>query len=104
MLPSSPRLRLRLVGADPTHDLAVLAIDVPGDPPAALPIGSSADLKVGQSVFAIGNPFGLDWTLTQGIVSALDRELAVGEGRVIRGLIHVRRDPHGLPPWHPGLR
>lgn len=79
----------RLVGADPTHDLAVLAIDVAGDPPTALPIGSSADLKVGQSVFAIGNPFGLDWTLTQGIVSALERELDVGEGRVIRSLIQT---------------
>lgn len=79
----------RLVGTDPTHDLAVLAIDVDGPAPAALPVGSSADLKVGQTVFAIGNPFGLDWTLTQGIVSALDRELSEGEGRVIRGLIQT---------------
>ena len=44
-------------------------------------IGTSGDLKVGQKVFAIGNPFGLDWTLTTGIVSALDRSLPAADGR-----------------------
>jgi S1-C subfamily serine protease len=48
--------------------------------PLPVPIGTSRDLKVGQKVFAIGNPFGLDWTLTTGIVSALDRSLASGGG------------------------
>ena len=52
-------------------------------------IGTSDDLKVGQKVFAIGNPFGLDWTLTTGIVSALDRELPNDEGGVIRELIQT---------------
>jgi S1-C subfamily serine protease len=79
----------RLVGTDPSHDIAVLQIAVPIDRPEPLPIGTSADLKVGQKVFAIGNPFGLDWTLTTGIVSALERELPEEGGRVIRGLIQT---------------
>jgi S1-C subfamily serine protease len=64
-----------LVGASPAHDIAVLRIGVGFKRPPAVPIGTSADLKVGQKVFAIGNPFGLDWTLTTGIISALDRSL-----------------------------
>lgn len=64
-----------LVGASPAHDIAVLKIGVGFKRPPAVPVGTSADLKVGQKVFAIGNPFGLDWTLTTGIVSALDRSL-----------------------------
>ena len=62
-----------LVGVSPAHDIAVLKIGVV-QAPAAVPVGTSADL-MGQKVFAIGNPFGLDWTLTTGIVSALDRSL-----------------------------
>lgn len=65
-----------LVGSSPAHDIAVLKIGVGFKRPPAVPVGTSADLKVGQKVFAIGNPFGLDWTLTTGIVSALDRTLA----------------------------
>jgi S1-C subfamily serine protease len=72
--------RAALVGASPTHDIAVLKIGVGFKRPPAVPVGTSADLKVGQKVFAIGNPFGLDWTLTTGIVSALDRSLPVEEG------------------------
>jgi len=64
-----------LVGVSPEHDIAVLRIGVGFKHPRPVPIGTSADLKVGQKVFAIGNPFGLDWTLTNGIVSALDRSL-----------------------------
>src|SRR6266404_2008917 len=60
-----------LVGASAVHDLAVLRITVAHRRPPPLPIGTSGDLKVGQKVFAIGNPFGLDWSLTTGIVSAL---------------------------------
>ncbi len=78
-----------LVGASPRHDLAVLQIGVSASRPDPLPIGASADLEVGQTVFAIGNPFGLDWTLTKGIVSALDRELPSGRGIVIEGLIQT---------------
>lgn len=65
-----------LVGASPEHDIAVLKIGVGFKRPPSVPVGTSADLKVGQKVFAIGNPFGLDWTLTTGIVSALDRTLS----------------------------
>ena len=65
--------RARLVGASPDHDIAVLEIDVPTDLPPPIPIGNSSELRVGQSVLAIGNPFGLDHTLTTGIVSALNR-------------------------------
>ena len=67
--------RAALVGASKSHDIAVLKIGVGFHRPPPVPVGSSADLKVGQKVFAIGNPFGLDWTLTTGIVSALDRSL-----------------------------
>jgi S1-C subfamily serine protease len=77
-----------LVGVDPSHDLAVLRIAVPTGRPEPLPIGTSSDLQVGQKVFAIGNPFGLDWTLTTGIVSALERELPSATG-TIRGLIQT---------------
>jgi S1-C subfamily serine protease len=62
-------------------------------PPAGLQpiptVGSSADLKVGQAIFAIGNPFGYDQTLTQGIISALDRPIQAREGSVIYGCIQV---------------
>jgi len=68
------------VGASPGHDIAVLRIGVGFKRPPPVPIGTSGDLKVGQKVFAIGNPFGLDWTLTCGIVSALDRSLAGERG------------------------
>ena len=70
-----PRLPGRAGGASPAHDIAVLKIGVGFKRPPAVPVGTSTDLKVGQKVFAIGNPFGLDWTLTTGIVSALDRSL-----------------------------
>jgi S1-C subfamily serine protease len=78
-----------LVGADPGHDLAVLRIDPGAGAPPPLTIGTSADLQVGQKVFAIGNPFGLDWTLTTGIVSALGRELPARQGPPIRDLIQT---------------
>lgn len=77
-----------LVGVSPAHDLAVLKLDVP-KPPPPLPIGSSDDLRVGQKTFAIGNPFGLDWTLTTGIVSALDRALPARDGGLIEHLIQT---------------
>jgi S1-C subfamily serine protease len=78
-----------LVGASPAYDIAVLRVRVPIDAPPPVPIGTSADLRVGQKVFAIGNPFGLDWTLTTGIVSALDRSLPNDDGTVISHLIQT---------------
>ena len=77
-----------IVGFEPEKDLAVLKI-----PSAALPppieISSSADLAVGQTVLAIGNPFGLDYTLTTGVVSALGREVDGAGGRPIKGCIQT---------------
>jgi S1-C subfamily serine protease len=90
----------RLVGASPAHDIAVLRIRVPDRQPAALPIGTSADLKVGQKVFAIGNPFGLDWSLTTGIVSALDRSLPAEDGRTM--IEHLIQTDAAINPGNSG--
>jgi S1-C subfamily serine protease len=79
----------KLVGVAPDKDLAVLKIDAPADRLQALPLGSSRDLQVGQRALAIGNPFGLDQTLTTGTVSALEREIASVTGRPIRGVIQT---------------
>ena len=81
--------RALLVGAFPDRDLAVLKIDVPRGKLPPIPIGSSRDLQVGQKVYAIGNPFGLDQTLTTGIVSALNREIESVTRRSIRGAIQT---------------
>lgn len=78
-----------LVGASPFHDLAVLRISVPSNKPPPLPVGSSHDLLVGQRVYAIGNPFGLDWSMSMGIVSALDRSLEGDNGNAIEHLIQT---------------
>jgi S1-C subfamily serine protease len=78
-----------LVGASPAHDIAVLRIGVGFQRPPPVPLGTSQDLKVGQKVFAIGNPFGLDWTLTTGIISALDRSLQSDAGSTIEHLIQT---------------
>jgi 2-alkenal reductase len=69
-------VRARLVGTAPNYDLAVLRINRPRIPLRPITIGSSKNLLVGQAVFAIGNPYGLDQTLTNGIISALHRRLA----------------------------
>jgi S1-C subfamily serine protease len=79
----------RLVGSYPAKDLAVLAIDAPAQLLHPITVGSSADLQVGQMALAIGNPFGLDQTLTTGVVSALDREIESIPGRVIRNVIQT---------------
>jgi S1-C subfamily serine protease len=90
----------KVVGASPAHDIAVLRIRVPERQPAALPIGTSADLKVGQKVFAIGNPFGLDWSLTTGVVSALDRALPAEDGRTI--IEHLIQTDAAINPGNSG--
>lgn len=79
----------RLVGTSPAYDLAVLQLGRVSRMPPPLAIGTSADLKVGQSTFAIGNPFGLDHTLTTGVISALQRRLPTGEGRELSGVIQT---------------
>ena len=75
-----------VVGVAPTKDLALLNVERKATP---IPVGTSEDLQVGQSVLAIGNPFGLDQTLTAGIVSALGRETRSPEGRVIEDVIQT---------------
>lgn len=79
----------RLVGVAPDNDLAVLQIDASADKLKPLPIGASNDLEVGQTVYAIGNPFGQSLTFTHGIVSALDREIQSVTDRPIRGAIQT---------------
>jgi len=76
-----------LVGAAPEKDLAVLKITTPTSTLKPIPVGSSDNLLVGQSVLAIGNPFGLDQTLTTGIISALGREIKSVSGIPIRDVI-----------------
>ena len=78
-----------LVGFAADKDLAVLKIQAPRNVLAPLEVGRSEDLVVGQRVLAIGNPFGLDQTLTIGIVSALGRELQSPSGRMIRDVIQT---------------
>lgn len=78
-----------LIGASPDHDIAVLRIPIVPKMPEPLSIGTSHDLQVGQITYAIGNPFGLDQTLTTGVVSALDRSLYNDNGSVIKGLIQT---------------
>jgi S1-C subfamily serine protease len=79
----------KLVGADPDHDLAVLEIQAPEAQLDPLAIGSSNDLRVGQKVLAIGNPFGLDHSLTTGVVSALGRTIKSMSNRTIEGVIQT---------------
>ena len=78
-----------VVGAAPEKDLAVLRIDAPAEQLVPLDLGSSERLLVGQRVLALGNPFGLDQTLTVGVVSALGRELRSPAGRIIRDVIQT---------------
>ncbi len=83
------RLPASVVGMAPEVDLAVIRLDRADEPLRPVARGTSADLKVGQLVFAIGNPFGLDRSLTQGIISALDRKLPTVAGREVAGVIQT---------------
>lgn len=79
----------QLVGVEPDKDIAVLKIDAPKARLRGLLVGSSRDLAVGQKVFAIGNPFGLDQTLTTGVISGVGREIQAASGRPIQGVIQT---------------
>ena len=81
--------KARIIGRSLAHDIAVLQVFAPLDQLRPLPVGRSTDLQVGQSVFAIGNPFGLDHSLTTGIVSALDRTIGTDFGSAIKGAIQT---------------
>jgi len=78
-----------VIGTAPDYDLAVLRPAAPLAPAAPIPVGSSHDLVVGQTVYAIGNPFGLSRSMSVGIISALDRLLPAASGREIRGVIQT---------------
>ena len=81
--------RASVIGVAPVHDLAVVRLADTRTALRPIPIGTSADLRVGQSVFAIGNPFGLSRTLTTGVISALNRRLPTGNDRQVRGVIQT---------------
>lgn len=78
-----------IVGVDPPNDLALLKIDVPPEKLSPVELGTSADLQVGQRAIAIGNPFGLDRTLTAGVISALGRPLQTGDDNVIFDVVQT---------------
>lgn len=88
-LNSGEAIDASLVGASPDHDLAVVRLRSKPDQIQPIPIGASGNLQVGQTVFAIGNPFGLSRTLTTGIISALDRRLPTSGGREVVGVIQT---------------
>jgi S1-C subfamily serine protease len=79
----------RLLGSDPSTDLAVLQIDAPAEKLEPLELGDSEALAVGEEVVAIGSPFGLDATVTSGIVSALDRRITAPNGFAIDNAIQT---------------
>lgn len=80
---------VRLVGADIESDLALLQIITPPGELTDIPLGDSATLEVGQRVIAIGNPFGLNRTLTEGIISSLERSMRSETGRLIENVIQT---------------
>ena len=79
----------RVTGTDPENDLAVVQFDPHGKALTTIPFGNSSALKVGMKVLAIGNPFGLDRTLTRGVVSGLARPLQTEDGYLIRETIQT---------------
>ncbi|MBI5682389.1 MAG: trypsin-like peptidase domain-containing protein [Deltaproteobacteria bacterium] len=88
-LSDSSKWEAKVIGADPSNDIAVIRIDAPSDKLKPIQFGNSAGLKVGQKVLAIGNPFGLERTLTVGIVSSLGRTMRAANGRLMRGIIQT---------------
>jgi len=88
-LPDETTVEAQIVGADPANDLAVLKIDAAPDLLHPVPLGQSSDLRVGQFVIAIGNPFGFERTLTVGVVSALGRVIESPDERFIGEIIQT---------------
>jgi S1-C subfamily serine protease len=79
----------RLVGKDESNDVAVVKIEAPAESLIPVVLGDSTHLRVGQRVFAIGNPFGFERTLTTGIISSLDRALPARNHRIIKSIIQI---------------
>src|SRR5438552_4751051 len=88
-LPDKTKFDAKLIGADPNKDLAVIQVNVPRGRLTAIPIGTSKGILVGQKVLAIGNPYGLDRTLTTGIVSSLGRSIQAENGLIIDDIIQT---------------
>lgn len=88
-LSDGERIEGEVIGRDPENDLAVITFDPAGHRLSTIPMGDSDSLRVGQKVLAIGNPFGLDRTLTTGIVSGLGRPLRARNDLVIRDMIQT---------------
>jgi S1-C subfamily serine protease len=88
--PRTRRVRARIVGRDPSTDLALLRVD-PGDAPDLdpLPLGNSDEVRVGDTAIAVGNPFGLQRSLTVGVVSAVDRSIDAPDGFPIEGAVQT---------------
>ena len=86
---SGQLVKARLLGTAPSYDLAVLRIASSHPLPPPISIGRSSDLQVGQNAYAIGNPFGLDQSLTTGVISALKRRLPTSGGREIPDAIQT---------------
>ncbi|MBI5668012.1 MAG: trypsin-like peptidase domain-containing protein [Chloroflexi bacterium] len=89
LLANGDSLPAQVVGTDRYYDLAVIHIDAPPDVLTPLELGDSSLLRVGQTVVAIGNPFGLDRTLTTGVVSALGRQLETDSGALLGQVIQT---------------
>jgi S1-C subfamily serine protease len=79
----------KLIGQDPMNDIAVLKIDAPIEELIPVSLGDSSRLRVGQKIYAIGNPFGLERTMTTGIVSSLNRSLPSRSGRMMKQIIQL---------------
>ena len=79
----------KLVGVDPVNDIAVLKIDAPPETLFPVEVGDSSRLRVGQKIYAIGNPFGLERTMTTGIISSLNRTLPSRSGRLMKQIIQI---------------
>jgi len=88
-LDAGDAIEARVIGKSPEYDLAVVKLLHPPARLRPIDVGASGDLRIGQTVYAIGNPFGLQRTLTHGIVSALDRELPTENEREIAGVIQT---------------
>ena len=89
LLTEERKFEARVIGADPPNDLAIIKIDPANAPLTVVPLGTSADLRVGQKALAIGNPFGLQGTLTVGVISSLQRSIQDQSGRLIDDVIQT---------------
>lgn len=89
LLTEERKFEAKVIGVDPPNDLAIIKIDSANAPLTVVPLGTSTDLRVGQKALAIGNPFGLQGTLTVGVISSLQRSIQDQSGRLIDDVIQT---------------